>query len=199
MNLVDEQNRVLVRFQLGHDRFQPFLEITAIAGARQQCAHVERINRGVGQNLGGFARYDLACQTFGDGGFADAGVTHQQRVVLAPAAQNLNAPFHFAVAADQRVNVALARFGVQIDAIFLKRRILFLAFGHALWLFLVLGRARDRARIAKRGVLGDAVGDKVDRVIAGHVLFLQEISRIAFAFGKDGDQHVGTGHFGAAR
>ncbi len=36
------------------------------------------------------------------------------------------------------------------------------------------------------------MGDEIDRVVAGHVLFLQEIGRVQFAFGKDRHQHIGA-------
>ena len=59
--------------------------------------------------------------------------------------------------------------------------------------------ARDGACFAVFGVFGDAVGDVIDCVIAGHVLLLQKVGGIAFAFGEDGDEDVGACHFGAAR
>ena len=43
------------------------------------------------------------------------------------------------------------------------------------------------------------MGDVVHRVIAGHVLLLQEEGGMAFALGKDGDQHIGAGHLLASR
>src|SRR5207244_12182624 len=67
---------------------------------------------------------------------------------------------------------------------------------------LVLGLLVDaahRARFRHARPLGDAVADIVDRVVAGHVLLLQEIGGVAFALGKYGDQHVGAGHLLAAR
>jgi hypothetical protein len=42
------------------------------------------------------------------------------------------------------------------------------------------------------------VADVVDRVVAGHVLLLQEIGGVALALGEDRDQHVGAGHLLAA-
>ena len=125
MDFVDEQHSIFVIFQLGNDRLETFLKIAAIAGTGQQKrAHVEREDGGVGQHLGYFTGYDLARQTFGNGGFPHTGVAHQERVVLATAAQHLNAALHLGIAADQRVDIALTRFGVQIDAVFFKRRFL---------------------------------------------------------------------------
>ena len=43
------------------------------------------------------------------------------------------------------------------------------------------------------------MGDEVHRIIACHVLFLQEVGGVGFTFGKDRNQHIGAGHFGAAR
>ena len=63
---------------------------------------------------------------------------------------------------------------------------------------LFLGAAR-RARLAGAGTLGDAVRDVVDRVVAGHLLLLQEIGGMALALGEDRDEHVGAGDFFAAR
>jgi hypothetical protein len=40
--------------------------------------------------------------------------------------------------------------------------------------------------------------DEVDRVVAGHVLLLQEVGGVRFAFGEDRDQDVRAGDFGAA-
>jgi hypothetical protein len=42
------------------------------------------------------------------------------------------------------------------------------------------------------------VADVVDRVVTGHLLFLQEIGGMAFALGEDRDEHVGAGNFLAA-
>ncbi len=63
---------------------------------------------------------------------------------------------------------------------------------------LLLG-ALDAAGLRAPRRLGDAVGDVVDRVEAGHVLLLQEIDGMALALGEHRDQHVGAGHLLAAR
>ena len=46
MDFVDEEDGAFDAFQFLHHRLQPFLEIAAIARARDQRAHVERIDGG---------------------------------------------------------------------------------------------------------------------------------------------------------
>ena len=198
MNFVNEKNGIRVIFHFFHHCFQPFFKITAIAGACQQRAHVQRIYRGFRQDFGRFALNNLARQTFGDGGFANARIAHQQGVIFAAAAQNLNATFHFRLAANQRVNIALSRLNVQINAVFRQGRFLRLArFG--LWCFGFILGPNNGARLAKGWVFGHAMRDEIHRIIARHILFLQEIGGVAFAFGENGNQNIGARHFGPAR
>ncbi len=95
-------------FQLLDDRFQPLLEIAAIARAGDQRAHVERIDGAVLQHFGHVVLDDLARQALGDGGLADAGIAHEQRIVLLAAAQDLDGALDLALAADQRIDAARA-------------------------------------------------------------------------------------------
>src|SRR3546814_14352036 len=53
--------------------------------------------------------HDLARQAFRDGGLAHARIAHIERVVLRPAAEDLDRPVDFGSAADQRVNLAPRR------------------------------------------------------------------------------------------
>ena len=78
VNLVDEQDGALDAFQLLDHGLEPLLEIAAIAGARDQRAHVEGIDGAAAQHFGHFAVDDLARQAFGDGGLAHAGIAHEQ-------------------------------------------------------------------------------------------------------------------------
>jgi hypothetical protein len=165
-------------------------------GAGEQRAHVERVDHRRLQHVRDVALDDLAGETFGDGRLAHARVAHIERVVLRAAAQDLHGAVDFRSAADQRIDPARLGLLVQIDCELLERGLALL-----LGLFLLgllgalhLGRLR-RDRLA----LADAVGDVGDRVEAAHVLLLQEIDGIALAFGEEGDQHVGAGHFIAAR
>ena len=100
-------------------------------------------------------------------------------------------------AADQGIDVAFACLLVQVHAVFCQRGFLFVAVGDA-FVFIGLWAAIDGAAFAKGRVFGDAVRDEIDGVVARHILFLQEVGGVAFAFGKDCDQHVCARDFGAA-
>src|ERR1700674_2235055 len=54
--------------------------------------------------MSGSIRSDPAREPFGDRGLADAGFTHQEGVVLAPAAEHLDNPFELVLAADERID-----------------------------------------------------------------------------------------------
>src|SRR5690606_6356162 len=59
---------------------------------------------------------------------------------------------------------------------------------------LVLHAAR-RPALGGARALRNAVGDVVDRVIAGHLLFLQEIRSVALALCEYCNKHIGPRHF----
>ena len=198
MDLVDEQDRARIGLELLDHLLEPLLEIAAIARAGQQRAHVEREHGGVAQHVRHFAVHDAARQPFGDRGLADAGFADEERVVLLAAAQHLDGAADLGVAPDQRVDLAFARLLVEIDAIGVECVAFLLRLVAVLGVALLVGAAHW-ARFRHAGPLGDAVGDVIDRVVARHVLLLQEIRGMAFALGEDGDQHVGAGHFLAAR
>jgi hypothetical protein len=199
VDLVDEEDGVRARFKRLDHLLHALFEIAAIARAGQQRAHIQRIDHGVGEHFGHVALDDLARQAFSDGGLADARIAHQQRVVLAAAAQHLDASLHLVGAADQRIDPAFARFGVKIDAIGGQRIVLVLSLlGDASASSSLFIRAARRPRFAGARLFGDAMGDEIHRVIAGHVPFREEVGGMAFALGEQGDQHIGAGHLIAA-
>src|SRR5690606_17681599 len=124
------------------------------------------------------------------------GIADQQRVVLGAAAQDLDRALDLGLTPDQRIDLAALGLLVQVDAIGLKR--LAALFDDRAVLGLFGAGTAHRAGFIGPGLLGDAVGDEVDRIVARHVLLLQEIGGVAFAFGEDGDQDIGAGHFLAA-
>ena len=196
VDLVDEQDRARIVLDLLHHRLQAFLEVAAIARTGQQRAHVERKDGGVLQNLGHLALDDLAGEAFRDRGLAHAGITDEQRVVLLAPAEHLDGAQHLRLAPDQRIDLALARLPVEVDAIGVERVLA----GLSLLAFdrLVLVDAAHMARLRHASTLGDAMTDVLHRVEAGHLLLLQEIGGVALALGEDGDEHVGTRHLLAA-
>ena len=195
MNFVDEQDRIGHAFELVHDLLQPLLEIAAIARPGKQRAHVERIDHRVLQHFGHFAFDDLARKTFGDRSFPDAGITDIQRVILAPAAQDLDRPVDLRPAADQRIDPAIFGLLVEIDGELVERGFLLALLGClVLALRLAFFGALRRTAFDLLAALADAVADEAHRVEPAHVLLLEEIDRIAVAFGKQRDQHIGAGH-----
>ena len=207
MDFVDKQHGLLVLLDFLHDLFQPLLEITAIAGARQQGAHVEGIDCDALQHFGHFVPLDHQSEAFGNRRLADTGITDEKRVVLLAAAQHLNRAGHLGRAADQRINAAFQCFFVEIDAISIQRIRFFAALAFAVTL---VGPARlvirpVRVDTARRAVLachhafGDPVRDVIDRIIAGHILLLQEIGGMALALGKNRHQDIGARHLVTAR
>ena len=197
VDLVDEQDGVGMRLEFLEHLLQPLLEIAAIARARKQRAHVEREHRGSRQHFRHFAVDDALGETFRDRGLADAGFADEQRIVLLPAAQHLDGAVDLGISPDHRVDLAVARLLVEVDAVGIERLALLLGILVALGLGLLVDAAH-RARFRHPGPLGDAVADVIDRVVARHVLLLQEISGMALALGEDRDQHVGAGDFLAA-
>ena len=108
-------------------RLQPLLELAAKFGAGDQRAHVERHQLLVLEALRHVAIDDAQRQALGDRGLADAGLADQHRIVLGAARQHLDGAADFLVAADHRIELAVARRLGQVAGIFLQRVIAFSA------------------------------------------------------------------------
>ena len=141
---------------------------------------------------------DAPGQPLGDRGLANAGIADEQRVVLLASAQHLNGAVDLLLPPDQRVDLAFARLLVEVDAVIVQRVALLLRLLAGFLLGFLVDAAR-RALLGKARALGDAMTDVVDRIVARHLLLLQEIGGVAFALGEDRDQHIGAGDLLAAR
>src|SRR5205809_1060412 len=109
MQLVDEDDGVaLVLGQLLQHRLQALLELAAVLRPGEQRRQVEHQQALVLQALGRVAVDDALRQAFDDRGLADARLADQHRVVLGAALQDLDAAADLVVAADDRVELALA-------------------------------------------------------------------------------------------
>ena len=190
VDLVDKQDRVGLALQVGQYRFEALLEVTTILGPRHQSAHIQRIQRAVGQHVRHLAIDDLFRQPLGDRGFADPGLADEQRVVLAPPAQDLDGALDLALAADQRVDLAATRLVVEIARIGLEG-----AFLATLAALRVAGTcfATMFGGLITRD-FRDAMRDVVDDIQAGDVLAIEKIHRLRFLLAEDRDQHIGAGH-----
>jgi len=118
---------------------------------------------------------DAARQPFGDRGLADAGIADEQRVVLLTAAQHLDGAADFGIPADQRIDLAVARLLVEVHAVIVERVALLLGLLAGFLLGLLVD-APGRPRFGEPRPLGDAVADVVHRIVACHLLLLQEIA-----------------------
>ena len=121
VHLVDEQDHPARRRRdLVQHRLDPLLELAAIFRAGDQRAHVERQQLLVLQRLRHVAVDDAQGEALDDGGLADAGFADQHGIVFRAPRQNLNGPADFLVAADHRIELALARRLGQIAGVFLQ-------------------------------------------------------------------------------
>ena len=72
-------------------------------------AHVERHQPAVLEAVGHVAIGDAQRQPLGDRGLADAGIADQHRIVLGPPGEDLDGAADLLVAADHRIELAVAR------------------------------------------------------------------------------------------
>ena len=84
-------------------------------------AHVERHQPPVLEAVGHVAIGDAQRQPFGDRGLADAGLADQHRIVLGAAGEDLDGAADFLVAADHRIELAVARRLGEVAGEFLQR------------------------------------------------------------------------------
>ena len=122
VHLVDEQDDAAVRRRhLLQHGLEPLLELAAILRAGDQGAHVEREQLLVLQALRHVAVDDALREPLDDRGLADAGLADQHRIVLGAAGEHLDGAPDFLVAADHRIDLAVARRLGEVAGIFLER------------------------------------------------------------------------------
>ena len=177
MQLVDEQDDLafLLR-EVVQDAFQALLELAAKLCAGNQGAHVEREDALVLEPLGHLAVDDALGEALDDRGLADAGLADEDRIVLGPALQHLHRAANLVVAADHRVELALACARRQVERELLERAALLLGIRvvHLLATAQVVDRLFDGALHAA-GVFEDAT--ERAPVLAGceHELFAGDV------------------------
>src|SRR6266851_3086435 len=172
VQLIDEQHDLAAGADLVEDLLQALFELTAVLGARDQSAHVEREHALVLQRLGHVAEVDLLREAFGDPGLAD-----ERGVVLGAAAQDLDDALDLHLSADHRVELVAARELGEVAAELIEQRRL----GRLLRRGLGLGL---RARVVQETLdLGANLLERRPQV-------LEHVSRDALAFDKQTEQQV---------
>ena len=122
VQLVHEQQDVSLRcLDLGQDRLEPFLELAAVLGPRDQRGQVEAEDGPVPQPLGHVAAVDPLGQALHDRGLAHPRIADQDRVVLGLAGEDLDHPPDLGVTPDDRVEPARGGVGHQVSAVLVQR------------------------------------------------------------------------------
>ena len=150
VQLVDEQHDLALRLLdfLEHG-LQPVLELAAVLGAGDQRPQVEGDHALVLERLRDVALHDALGEALDDRGLADARLADQHRVVLGAARQHLHHAADLVVAADHRIELALARELGEVAAVLLERLVAVLGVrvGHRL----VAADLLQHLRAARRG------------------------------------------------
>ena len=187
VHLVDEENGQPATGEGVDDRLEAFLEVTPEPRAGEQRGRVEGEDLGALQARGDVVFQQPARQSLGEGGLADARLPHEDRVVLAPAAEDLQGASQFVAASDQGVEPALPGALGQVDGEGRER----IARGGGTVPGLSRRRGLLRTRLGgPRRRLGDPVRDVVQDVEPGDVLRLQQLGRVGVRLLQDGGQHV---------
>ena len=121
MNLVDEQDGVRLTAEPFEHLLHALLEVAAIARARDERPEIERVHLGALQHVWNVAGMNPQCQAFGQRSLADAGLAHQQRIVLAAPAEDLDHPRELDTAADERIDLPRRRARDEISGVRVQR------------------------------------------------------------------------------
>ena len=185
VDLVDEDDDVAARTDLLRDLLQALLEVTAIAGPRDERTQVERVDLLVLQRLGDVILDDRLREALDDGGLADAGLADEDGVVLRAARQDLHDALDFLLAPDDGIELVVARGLREVVSELVEHRRAALG-GLAL---LLAGTGRDA-----RGLLALVPREQLDDLLAHLVEIGAELDEHlggdALAFANEAEQDV---------
>ncbi len=123
VQLVDEDDQLVpVLPDLVDDPLDPLLEVPPVAGAGHHAGQLQLHDPLAAQRLRHVVVHDALRQAFHDRGLAHPGLADQDRVVLAPAGQHLDGLLDLVLAADDRVDPALAGHRGEVAAELVQRR-----------------------------------------------------------------------------
>ena len=183
VELIDEQDDLALGFLhfLEHS-LQAVLELAAVLGAGDQCAHVELDKVAVAQGARHVAGHDTLGDALDDSRLADARLADEHRVVLGAAGQDLDGATDLVGTANDRVELAGAGKVADIAAVLFQR----------LKLGLVLG---GRHAVIAAQLLVDLLD-----ALLGDAGVAQHAARLALVLGKRHQQmlshHKAVAHLG---
>ena len=174
VHLVDEENQLAL--VLGHfleHLLHALLELAAVLGACHHGVDVEFDQTLVAQRLGHFAGDHALRQPFDDGGLADAGLADQHRVVLLAPGQHFDGRLDLLRAADDRIELALARHLGEVARILVEFR-----------------RVGRRLGAAILGPFADHLAYLLAQRLRREAVTAQQVGRQTFAFLGEPDQEM---------
>ena len=180
MHLVDEENQLAL--VLGHfleHLLHTLLELAAVLGAGHHGVDVEFHQALVAQRLGHLACDHALRQPFDDGGLAHARLADQHRVVLLAPGQHFDGRLDLLRAADDRIELALARHLGEVARILVEFR-----------------RIGRRLGTAVLGPLADHLAHLLAQRLRREPVAAQQVGCQAFAFFGQADQKVLWPHIG---
>ena len=151
MNFVDEDDDVVVLFELFDDSLEPLFELAAVLRAGHDQRKIQRENPFVGDEQGHIPFHDARGQPFDDGRLANSRLAQKDGVVLRAAGQDLNDALDFLLTADQRIELRLMGHLGQVARILSKKRELF-------FLFISLLLLEDGDRLFPHAINIEALG-----------------------------------------
>ena len=122
VQFVNEQNHVLVPPDLIHHRLDPLLKLPAVLRPRHHQRQIQRDHFLVPQDLRHVPNHNLLRQSFHNRRLAHPSLTNQHRIVLRPAAQDLNHALNLIRTPNHRVHLPLRGNLRQIPPKRLQRR-----------------------------------------------------------------------------
>ncbi len=180
VDLVDEQDDVAAGADLLEDLLQALLEVTAVAGAGDERAEVERVELLVLEGLGHVPAHDVLREALDDGRLADAGLPDEDRVVLGAAGQHLHDPLDLLLAPDDRVELAVARRLREVAPELVE---------HGRARGLALGRAAGRDRLLAL-VAGEELDDLLAHAVEVGAELVEDLRGDALALADEAEQDV---------
>ena len=103
MDFIDNQNDIAALLDLPDQALHTAFKLAPELGTGNQSGQVQQEHLFVPQFVGDFTGSNPLGKTFGNGGFANAGLANQAGIVLLPAVQNLNHPLRLHIPADDLI------------------------------------------------------------------------------------------------